>query len=472
MSIEAAMAALAVDECRVLIARDETVAKLPNYYDKLETVTHLLIEMPITPDHFIPMVMLTKAVQVIEVSLLMSTDLPLDIFTTCSKLHTLVLRGDGDHAPGKVVAFSRNKSVSLRSFTLNDLQIAGDFIRAPSSFAQLERLCLARSHLNTHTNVSDWKSHLSLVSLNLKGTLSGEVHTWGIMRFKNLVTSLKREMPACAIEVRAQGPVVDKTDYKGVLVTERSRHCYSAADLLANRWTETELDRLLVREGEDEAENWQVKSSNVLTHNTCELPGASPFRSPDGRVRIATVEPEPSELQAFWKYIEDHDVSVIAMVKEIGWRGGYFPAKGESAKYGDITVTCTSCEVDAVSNSSRRKFQVGKKTVHHIQIDWEDGHGIEHERLMPFIKRLNELEQANRGKTVIHCMGGYGRTGTLLACMILEQLIDKAKNRESLYINLEELVRALRQQRYGMIAFGDQLITVLEYARFCFTKAS
>ncbi len=465
-----ALATLTITEpSEVRIPKDETLANLPTYYDRLKTVTHLFIEMPLTPDHFIPLVKLANVVQVIDVALHMTCDLPLSVFLTCSKLQELSLRGKDDADVGKVVAFPEKKAVTtLTSLTIINAQIVGDFLQIPSAFEKLQYLCLERSHLHTAPYERHWKALTSLSALNLKGTLSGELDPWPVSSFKGLVCSLQRQMPLVAIVAKEPESSVDRTHYQGVLSSQKmSRHCYSLDDLQNKRWTETSLDRLLFREGWHEDNNWKRTGDfgSVFTHNVCELYGASPIKCLDNRTRIAAEEPEEGQYLQFWKYILDNDVSVIVMVKEMN-KKGYFPQnKDDSVKYDDnITVSCTSCDIDPLNKSSKRKFQINDKTVYQIQLDWVDGHGITLLRLLPFLQTLGELEKANPGKTVIHCMSGYGRTGTVFACLLLKQLMDKAASLETLIINLEELVRALRQQRYGMIAFGDQLITVLEFA--------
>ena len=64
----------------------------------------------------------------------------------------------------------------------------------------------------------------------------------------------------------------------------------------------------------------------------------------------------------------------------------------------------------------------GRKRKHRIRMrrvrDWQDGHGYDHKALIRIARKLP------RGKTLIHCQAGLGRTGTLAVTM---QLVDLFK---------------------------------------------
>jgi protein tyrosine phosphatase len=88
---------------------------------------------------------------------------------------------------------------------------------------------------------------------------------------------------------------------------------------------------------------------------------------------------------------------------------------------------------------------------------------------------FHQKECESNTPTLMHCSAGVGRTGVMIACLlikeILPQLLEKTKDEcgnphpEFLQLDVEKLLVALRQQRKSMIQTKQQLHSVIEFFR-------
>ena len=225
--------------------------------------------------------------------------------------------------------------------------------------------------------------------------------------------------------------------------------------------------------GSDENSNWSVlgSDSSVYTHNVCKgLAKASPIQCPD-RMRIAAEEPRNvQEILAFWKYARKLPVVVKVKTPSADTDPYYPPKDGTVREFGEgdnkIVVECVSFLKHEQHPITRRTLKIGADIVHHIQVDWKDGFGLDVNILSALIQMVADLEDAHPGETLVHCTLGLGRTGTFVACQIIKALIESVtdiQELKGLSLNLEELLRTLRQKRSCMIQHEDQLFTILEY---------
>lgn len=405
-----------------------------------------------------------KGHSVCDLTLCLTTSVSFDFLKGCKELRELairVLRNEQRHVfCGFSVALPNLSRITLTNAILNKSFLV--------SLAQLPvvHVSLEGAEFVGESTVMPLMGHKTLTYLNVQG-VSKWTHKLGRELFM-----LSRQVPK--VEVLADNLIRDRSDYSQLLTKQPVGYgSYAFAALQGSRWQHpsSELAHLIQVKGRNEDSLWEKADGISLTHNVCELLMASPIKCPDNRMRIATQEPvEPEECYRFWQYVLEHDVSVIVMVKKHE-NVAYFstelakPQILRRAGYKEIAVTCTGKVYDLVNKRTTRIFTINDKVVAHLQMDWEDGFGVEVNRLLPLLSDVTAIEKQYSGKTIVHCWGGYGRTGTFFSCMILKQLMEQATNLSELYINLEELVRALRQQRHGMIAHPDQLETVLEFCK-------
>lgn len=107
-----------------------------------------------------------------------------------------------------------------------------------------------------------------------------------------------------------------------------------------------------------------------------------------------------------------------------------------------------------------REFEISNiqsgdtKTVFHINfITWPD-HGVPKSavELVEFVRFLRLLAEGP-GPVVVHCSAGIGRTGTLITIDAALGLMER-----DLSVDVNKIVRNLREQRQGMIQTKDQYI--------------
>jgi protein tyrosine phosphatase len=184
---------------------------------------------------------------------------------------------------------------------------------------------------------------------------------------------------------------------------------------------------------------------------------------------IACQAPLQSTLHDFWRMVWEQACGVIVMVTDLEEEKvtQYWPEEGRTACYGQYMV------------GQKKNFQLGgieirsillrncltgeTREIIHLQYrDWPD-FGVP-QTTKPirdlvglstkFKQRAASLYNLS-GPMVVHCSAGVGRTGAFIAAhIILERM------RLNLPVNIQETVRRLRAQRYGMIRTQDQYTLV------------
>lgn len=85
-------------------------------------------------------------------------------------------------------------------------------------------------------------------------------------------------------------------------------------------------------------------------------------------------------------------------------------------------------------------------------VAWPD-HGVPDsvDRFLEFVRSVNELRDGQLGPVLVHCSAGVGRTGVLI-------LVDTAAclAEAGLPVFPLDLVRAMREQRAGMVQTAEQ----------------
>lgn len=172
---------------------------------------------------------------------------------------------------------------------------------------------------------------------------------------------------------------------------------------------------------------------------------------------------EPGTLRCFWTMIDTWNVKLIVMTTnlvEAGTRvkcAKYWPDMRASSHFGPLVVTCTG-ETE-YKHFTLRRFELSnttKKTnrelVHIQYTNWPD-HGIpaSAEDMIDFVRNIQMHRSNPEDITCVHCSAGIGRTGVTVMCDMMMSLLAKGAP-----VNILDLAKQLRLQRWGMIQMHDQ----------------
>ena len=102
---------------------------------------------------------------------------------------------------------------------------------------------------------------------------------------------------------------------------------------------------------------------------------------------------------------------------------------------------------------------------------WQD-HGMPNDpnlsndifyQMINYIKK--QREENNKAPIVVHCSAGVGRTGTVIAIYIILYCLEYLKKLgKSLIMNVFNVVRKLREQRYSLVTDTDQYQFIYDFA--------
>lgn len=384
--------------------------------------------------------------------------LHLSMFDACAMLQELTIRGLGERDDHHVVGFDIPTQIPVRSLTLSNVTLMGEFFKnLPTT---LQHLALENCRFK------GLYRHGTLASLKELDHFTLKTERMQAVALKQDIFILRLRNPKIAFDLPDY--FNDHTDYSQVVTKDKG------VSLLEYALSPDELKKAL-KAAKAEDESWKTKDNK--SHRPFPKPdtAANYIKCPDGRVRLAAHEPTMSDLPKFWAYVHAC-VNVIVMVKELGT--AYFPAvHGEVRKMSDaITVHCIKVIVNKEEGYSYRELLVNGKTVHHLQLDWEDNKGICEKRLSNFIDRVQVYEKDLNGETLVHCRAGHGRTGTFYGAFITKQLLDKWKqeprNDEPVpRLDVSRLAVGLRQQRRKQIATTAQYQTIFKTAKLFYSRA-
>jgi len=203
-----------------------------------------------------------------------------------------------------------------------------------------------------------------------------------------------------------------------------------------------------------------------------------------GMTYIAAQGPIAETCESFWRMMVEKKVSTVVMLTKCLERNmlkceEYFPPKvSQRKKFGTVTVeTLDSQDWDGtihrlitVSCQPNKDSKPISWSIDHYQIEsWPD-HGVpDSPEILYGI--LGVLAELTNGPVVIHCSAGIGRSGVVIALdMMIRRLqgVSKLLNSNEIsdtiafeLLNLEEVVKVMRQQRSCMVQNAKQF-------KFCF----
>ncbi|KFP18639.1 Tyrosine-protein phosphatase non-receptor type 20, partial [Egretta garzetta] len=182
---------------------------------------------------------------------------------------------------------------------------------------------------------------------------------------------------------------------------------------------------------------------------------------------IITQGPLPSTMADFWQMVWESESDVIAMMTKEVELGQvkchrYWPEPPyDPVDLGDFHLRLDNFQtleyfiirtIEMINKQTEEK-----RIISHLQFTtWPDHHNPKlAEQLVKFICYMRKAH--GTGPIVAHCSTGIGRSGVLLCVEVLLSYIEKG-----LCFNIKQIVRDLRDQRFGMIQTKDEYLFCYE----------
>ena len=200
----------------------------------------------------------------------------------------------------------------------------------------------------------------------------------------------------------------------------------------------------------------------------------------ESKLFIATQGPLKETIPSFWKMIYNHKIRLVIMLssslEEVDGRSAvYWPKEKETPlnfEENNLCVEFISKEEIIPNAFILKKFKINNdfevKQIHIIC--WPD-HGMPSDQnlakeivdtMINYIKR--EREGENKSPIVVHCSAGVGRTGTVIAIYVIVICLEYLKKlKKPLVMNVFNVVRKLREQRYSLVTDTDQYKFIYDY---------
>jgi protein tyrosine phosphatase len=201
----------------------------------------------------------------------------------------------------------------------------------------------------------------------------------------------------------------------------------------------------------------------------------------ESKLFIATQSPLKETIPSFWKMILTHKIKLVIMLSSgpgeaVGRNTIYWPEDKENPlifEENNLSIEFVD-KAEIIENGLiLKKFKINKefeiKQIHIIC--WPD-HGMPKdqnltndifETMISYIKM--ERKGENASPIVVHCSAGVGRTGTLIAVYEIIMCLEYLKKlNKPLVMNIFNVVRKLREQRYSLVTDTEQYKFIYEYS--------
>ena len=230
--------------------------------------------------------------------------------------------------------------------------------------------------------------------------------------------------------------------------------------------------------------NLEIKEKNLDNYiNASYIDG--PIKS-ESKLFIATQGPLKETIPSFWKMIYNHKIKLVIMLSSKleeaeGRNAIYWPKENDSLIFeGENTIKIVSLQMQVLIPDAvvLKTFKVNEdlevKQLHILC--WQD-HGMPKDnnsydifyQMINYIKK--ERIENNKAPIVVHCSAGVGRTGTVIAIYIIILCLEYLKKMgKPLIMNVFNVVRKLREQRYSLVTDTDQYQFIYDFALDWITK--
>ena len=231
--------------------------------------------------------------------------------------------------------------------------------------------------------------------------------------------------------------------------------------------------------------NLNIQEKNIDNYiNASYIDG--PFKSNE-KLFIATQGPLKETIPSFWKMIYNHKIKLVIMLssklEEAEGRNAIYWPKDKSTPMEFINGE-NKMKIEFISREELipdavdlKKFKINEnfevKQMHILC--WQD-HGMPNEqnlandifyKMIDYIKKERENEDNNNIKApiVVHCSAGVGRTGTVIAIYVIILCLEYLKKYKlPLIMNVFNVVRKLREQRYSLVTDTDQYQFIYDFS--------
>ena len=225
--------------------------------------------------------------------------------------------------------------------------------------------------------------------------------------------------------------------------------------------------------------NLNIQEKNIDNYiNASYIDG--PIKSEE-KLFIATQGPLKETIPSFWKMIYNHKIKLVIMLSSKleeaeGRNAIYWPKEIDKPMiFNDNKIEFIEKEELIEDAVYLKKFKVNNdlevKQLHILC--WQD-HGMPKEQnlsndifylMINYIKKEREDNINNKAPIVVHCSAGVGRTGTVIAIYIIIYCLEYLKKiGKPLIMNVFNVVRKLREQRYSLVTDTDQYQFIYDFS--------
>ena len=201
---------------------------------------------------------------------------------------------------------------------------------------------------------------------------------------------------------------------------------------------------------------------------------------------IATQTPLENTISSFWKMIYNHKIKLIIMLSNSSEEEKYkkyWPNNKEEIlklNEGDVNLNIELIHKEEIAPQIAllRKFKINNELeVKQIQvISWPE-HGLLGEEYLAnmifekLIKYFNDQIKDNNIPVVVHCYDGVGRTGTLIAIILINMCLEKIKAiKKEPMMCVFNVIRKLREQRYSFVTDIEQYKYIYHFSLYWIKK--